>query len=160
MISLNIVQWTILFSKIFHMFGLSGTLSYAVFVCLCICIFVFVCSLYGTIIFDILEQSPFQKYTTCWVQLILTHYTLILVLFQPNSNSTLWQKCVIFSPSTPQKSYPQNMSLPWNIWLMFFWPQIVLCPVIFIFHCILRLFWKTYHYKNFIMSSKLQQNSK
>ena len=35
--------WTILFSKIYHMVGLSGTLSYAVFVylCLCICVFVF-----------------------------------------------------------------------------------------------------------------------
>ena len=34
--------WTILFSKIYHMLGLSGTLSYAVFVYLCIFVFVFV----------------------------------------------------------------------------------------------------------------------
>ena len=33
--------WTILFSKIYHMLGLSGTLSYAVFVYLCIFVFVF-----------------------------------------------------------------------------------------------------------------------
>ena len=62
--------WTILFSKIYHMFGLSGTWSYAVFVYLCICefiFFVFVRSACGNIIFDILEQSSFQKYTTRWV---------------------------------------------------------------------------------------------
>ena len=33
--------WTILFSKIYHMLGLSGTLSYAVFVYLCVCVFVY-----------------------------------------------------------------------------------------------------------------------
>ena len=33
--------WTILFSKIYHMVGLSGTLSYAVFVYLCVCVFVY-----------------------------------------------------------------------------------------------------------------------
>ena len=33
--------WTILFSKIYYMLGLSGTLSYAVFVYLCVCVFVF-----------------------------------------------------------------------------------------------------------------------
>ena len=43
--------------------GLSGTLSYAVFVYLCICIFVFVSLTHGNVIFDILEQSSFQKYT-------------------------------------------------------------------------------------------------
>merc|ERR1719370_2875063 len=55
------------------MLGLSGTLSYAVFVYLyfCICIFVFALLTHGNIIFDILEQSSFQKYTTCWVFLAL-----------------------------------------------------------------------------------------
>ena len=33
--------WTILFSKIYYMLGLSGTLSYAVFVYLCVCVFVY-----------------------------------------------------------------------------------------------------------------------
>ena len=59
--------WTILFSKICHMLGLSGTLSYAVFVYLCICIFVFARLTHGNIIFDTLEQSSFQKYAICWV---------------------------------------------------------------------------------------------
>merc|ERR1712198_223748 len=36
-------------------------------------IFVFVRSARGNIIFDILEQSAFQKYTTCWVFLALRH---------------------------------------------------------------------------------------
>ena len=39
----------------------------------CICIFVFVRSTHGNIIFKILEQSSFQKYTTCWVFLALFH---------------------------------------------------------------------------------------
>ena len=51
--------WTILFSKICHMLGLSGTSSYAVFVYWCACIFVFVCSAHGDIIFYILDQSSF-----------------------------------------------------------------------------------------------------
>ena len=44
-----------------------------VFVCLCICIFVFVCLIHGNIIFDILEHSSFQKYTTCWGFLVLCY---------------------------------------------------------------------------------------
>ena len=43
---------TLLFSKIYHMLGLSGTLSNAVFVYLCICIFVFVRSTNVNIIVD------------------------------------------------------------------------------------------------------------
>ena len=35
--------------------------------------FVFACLTHGNIIFDILEQSSFQKYTTCWVFLALRH---------------------------------------------------------------------------------------
>ena len=37
------------------------------------CIHVFVRSAHGNIIFDILEQSSFQKYTTYWVCLALRH---------------------------------------------------------------------------------------
>ena len=46
--------WTILFSKIYHILGLSGTSSYAVFVYLCICIYVFAHLTHGSIIFDTL----------------------------------------------------------------------------------------------------------
>ena len=45
------------------MLGLSGTLSYAVFVYLCIC--VFVCETPGSISFDILGPGAFRKYMVC-----------------------------------------------------------------------------------------------
>ena len=70
--------WTILFSKIYHMLGLSGTLSYAVFVYLCICIFVYALLTHGNVIFDILELSSFQKYTT-WVFLALCHMLYLCI---------------------------------------------------------------------------------
>ena len=41
-------------------------LCICVFVYLCLCIFVFVRSAQGSIIFEILDQSSFQKYITCW----------------------------------------------------------------------------------------------
>ena len=59
--------WTILFSKIYHMLGLSGTSSYAVFVYLCICICVFVHETLGNISFDILGPRAFRKYIVCMV---------------------------------------------------------------------------------------------
>ena len=55
------------------MLGLSGTSPYDVFVYLCIYIFVFACLTHGNAIFDILEQSSFQKYATRWVFLALDH---------------------------------------------------------------------------------------
>ena len=61
------------------MLGLSGTLSNAVFVYLCICIFVFVRSAHMNKIFDILEQSSFKKYTTCWVFLALSHLLYLCI---------------------------------------------------------------------------------
>ena len=72
---------TILFSKIYHMLGLSGNSSYAVFVYLCIyvfmylciCIFVFALLTHGNTTFDILAQSSFHKYISCWVFLALSH---------------------------------------------------------------------------------------
>merc|ERR1712032_1362077 len=66
------------------MLGLSGTLScavfvYCVFVYLCICIFVFALLTHGNIIFDILEQSSFQKYTTWWVFLALCNMLFLSI---------------------------------------------------------------------------------
>merc|ERR1712020_372956 len=60
-----------LFSKICHMLGGSGTSLYAVFACLT----------HGNIIFDILEQSSFQKYGTCWVFLALRHMLYLCILY-------------------------------------------------------------------------------
>ena len=50
-----------------------------VLVCLCICIFVYALLTHGNIIFDILEQSSFQKYTTCWVFLALRHMLYLCI---------------------------------------------------------------------------------
>merc|ERR1712066_689460 len=43
------------------------------------CICVFVRSTHGNMIFDILEQSSFQKYTTCWVFLALRHMLYLCI---------------------------------------------------------------------------------
>ena len=53
--------------KICHMLGLSGTSSYDLFMYFCFCVFVFCIFVFarlthGNIIFDIIEQSSFQKY--------------------------------------------------------------------------------------------------
>ena len=61
------------------MLGLSGTLSYAVFVYLCICTFVIVRFTHENIIFLILEQSSFPRYTTCWVFLALCHVLYLCI---------------------------------------------------------------------------------
>ena len=46
---------------------------------LCICIFVFVLLTHGNIIFYILAQSSFQKYTTCWVFLAIHHMLYLCI---------------------------------------------------------------------------------
>ena len=71
--------WTILFSKMYHLFGLSGTSSYAVFVYFVFVFFAFARLTHGNIIFDILEQSSFQKYITCWVFLALCHMLYLCI---------------------------------------------------------------------------------
>ena len=71
--------WIILFSKICHMLGVSGTWSYAVFLYVCICIFVFACLTHGNMIFVILAQTSLQKYTTCWVFLALRHMLYLCI---------------------------------------------------------------------------------
>ena len=50
-----------------------------VFVYLCICVFVFACLTHGNIIFNILEQSPFQKYAICRVFLALCHMLCLCI---------------------------------------------------------------------------------
>ena len=59
------------------MLGLSGTVSYDVSVYLVF--FVIARLTYANIIFDILEQSSFQKYTTCWVFLALRHMLYLCI---------------------------------------------------------------------------------
>ena len=77
MISLN----NLLFKNIPHV----GSFWYFVLCCICVFVhfvivfFVFVRSANGNIIFDILEQSPFQKYITCWVFLALCHMLYLCI---------------------------------------------------------------------------------
>ena len=52
------------------------------YLCICVfcnCIFIFVHLTREKIIFDILEQSPFQKYTTCWVFMALRHMLYLCI---------------------------------------------------------------------------------
>ena len=99
------------------MLGLSGTSSYAVFVFLCICvfcIFVFARSAHGIIIFNILEQSSFQKYTTCWVFLALRHMLYLCILcicifVQSNPSDPTW--AALISPAT---SDPRWATTHWD----------------------------------------------
>ena len=100
--------WTILFSKLYYMLGLSGTLSYAVFVyCvfvyLCICIFVFALLTLGNIIFDILEQSSFQKYTTWWVFLALCNMLYLCICVFVYLCICIWVGKVTARPIWPKK---------------------------------------------------------
>jgi len=93
------------------MLGLSGTLSYAVFVyCvfvyLCICIFVFALLTHGNIIFDILEQSSFQKYTTWWVFLALCNMLYLCICVFVYLCICIWVGKVSTRPI-----WPKNASL-------------------------------------------------
>ena len=60
------------------MLGISGTLSYIVFVYLCICICVFVYLTVQNIIFDVLGPLAFQKYS------IIRVFKVFLAWWQPN----------------------------------------------------------------------------
>ena len=56
--------------------------SHMLYLCICvfcICIFVIACLTHRNIIFDILEQSAFQKYATCWVFLALRHILYLCI---------------------------------------------------------------------------------
>ena len=45
----------------------------------CICIFLFVSLTHGNITFEILEQSYFKKYSTCWVFLAICHMLYLCI---------------------------------------------------------------------------------
>ena len=77
MISLN----NLLFKNIPHV----GSFWHFVLCCICVFVyfvivfFVFVRLTHESIIFNILEQSSFQKYTTCWVFLALRHMLYLCI---------------------------------------------------------------------------------
>ena len=77
--------------------------TYAVFVCLCICILVFALLTQGNIIFDILEQSSFQKYTTWWVFLALCHMLYLCICVFVYLCICIWVGKVSTRPIWPKK---------------------------------------------------------
>ena len=122
--------WSILLSKIYHLLGLSGTLSYAVFVYLCICIYVFAHLTHGSIIFDTLEQSSFQKYTTCWVFLALCHMPYLCICVIGFLYLRVWHVWISFL-------IPLNNPLFKNIpHVGSIWHFVICCICVFVYLCI------------------------
>ena len=52
--------------------------------------------LYGNMIFDILEQFSFQKYTTCWVFLALRHMLYLCILYLYFLYLRVWHMGILF----------------------------------------------------------------
>ena len=78
-------------------------LCICVFVYLCICIFVFALLTHGNIIFDILEQSSFQKYTTWWVFLALCNMLYLCICVFVYLCICIWVGKVTARPIWPKK---------------------------------------------------------
>ena len=78
-------------------------LCVCVFVYLCTCIFVFALLTHGNIIFDILEQSSFQKYTTWWVFLALCHMLYLCICVFVYLCICIWVGKVATRPIWPKK---------------------------------------------------------
>ena len=78
-------------------------LCICVFVYLCICIFVFALLTHGNIIFDILEQSSFQKYTTWWVFLALCNMLYLCICVFVYLCICIWVGKVATRPIWPKK---------------------------------------------------------
>ena len=70
---------------------------------LCICIFVFALLTHGNIIFDILEQSSFQKYTTWWVFLALCNMLYLCICVFVYLCICIWVGKVTARPIWPKK---------------------------------------------------------
>ena len=70
---------------------------------LCICIFVFALLTHGNIIFDILEQSSFQKYTTWWVFLALCNMLYLCICVFAYLCICIWVGKVTARPIWPKK---------------------------------------------------------
>merc|ERR1711860_342363 len=88
-----------LFKNIAHV----GSFKHFVFVYLCICIFVFAFLTHGNIIFDILEQSSFQKYTTWWVFLALCNMLYLCICVFVYLCICIWVGKVTARPIWPKK---------------------------------------------------------
>ena len=78
-------------------------LCVCVFVYLCICIFVYALLTHGNVIFDILELSSFQKYTTWWVFLALCHMLYLCICVFVYLCICIWVGKVVTRPIWPKK---------------------------------------------------------
>ena len=74
-----------------------------VFLFLCICILVFARLTHGNIIFDTLEQSPFQKYATCWVFLALSHMLYLCIC--------VFCICLVFASPYDRRHRPLSINI-------------------------------------------------
>ena len=111
------------------MLGLSGTSSYAVFVCLCILYLYFCICMFDTreYHFNILEQSSFQKYATCFFFCQKDPICGIFLkrgLFKDNKNHIpLCQICKYKNTNTQIRKYTNtvNDKVPQrpNMWYIF-----------------------------------------
>ena len=165
------------------MLGLSGTLSYAVFVYLCMCIlylrvwhmgisffislnnplfkniphvrsfwhfviccicvfvyFVFVFLVFarlthGNIIFDTLEQSPFQKYTTCLVFLALCHMPYLCICVIGFLYLCIWHVWISFWISLNNPLF-KNMSFVGSFRHLV---MCCICVFVFVYFCMRHL---------------------
>ena len=91
------------------------------------CIFVFVRLTHGNIIFDILEQSFFQKYSACWVFLAICHMLYLCNCVFVFLHLCVWHTGISFliSLNNPLfKNIPRVGS---------FWHFVIRCICVFVF---------------------------
>ena len=129
------------------MLGLSGTLSNAVFVYLCICIFVFARLTHGNIIFETLEQSSFQKYTTCWVFLALHHmlYLCICVYCICICVLVRWTHGNVIFDILEQSSF-QKYTTWWVFLALCHMLHLCVCVFVYLYFCICAFDTWEYHF--------------
>ena len=88
---------------LFNWYHLYYICCICVFVYLCICILVFALLTQGNIIFDILELSSFQKYTTWWVFLALCNMLYLCICVFVYLCICIWVGKVTARPIWPKK---------------------------------------------------------
>ena len=117
------------------MLGLSGTLSYAVFVYLCICIFVFACLTHVNIIFDTSEQSLFSKIYHILALLNMLYLCIFVFVFFVFARLT--HVNIIFDAS--EQSSLQKYTTSWVFMALCHMPYLCICVFVYLCICILYL---------------------
>ena len=88
------------------------------------------CTLHGNIIFDILEQSSFQKYTTCWVFLALCHMLYLCICAFVFLYLRFWHMGISFL------IYLNNPLFKNILHVGSFWHVVICCICVFVCLCI------------------------